>query len=194
MAFNITQFRTNGLALDGARQNLFDVSLTFPTLGRIDAKANEQFRFTCKSAALPGATIGVVNLQYFGREVKLPGNRTFADWTITVLNDEGFVVRNAFEQWMGFINSHSQNLRASTARNFSVYTKDITVQQYGKHGSVIKAYKLIGAFPTDLAQIDLDWGSNDAVEEFSVTLSYQWWETVSRAADVTGAGKSVVTI
>jgi len=33
-------------------------------------------------------------------------------------------------------------------------------------------------FPTDVSPIDVDWGSNDTIEEFTVTLSYQWWESV----------------
>jgi len=185
MAFNITQFRSDGMALDGARPNLFDVSLTFPNFGTIGADAGKKLTFTCKSAALPGSTIGVVNLQYFGREVKFAGNRTFADWTITVLNDEGFIVRNAFEQWMGFINSHTDNLRVAGGGESSSYTQLITVQQYGKDGGIIRTYNLLGAFPTDLAQIDLDWGTNDTIEEFSVTLAYQWWQTVNVSSTVT---------
>jgi hypothetical protein len=58
------------------------------------------------------------------------------------------------------------------------YTVDSEVRQYGKNGNILKKYKFIGVFPTDVSPIDVDWGANDTIEEFSVNLSYQWWESV----------------
>jgi hypothetical protein len=120
-----------------------------------------------------------VPVQYFGRELKFVGNRTFADWTITIINDEDFVIRNAFERWMASINSHGLNVRNPAALTPGSYTVDGEVTQFGKKGDNLKKYKFIGLFPSDLTPIDVDWGSNDAIEEFSVTLTYQWWESVS---------------
>lgn len=182
MPFNITEFRSQ-FAFDGARPNLFQVELAFP-LGA-EGNPTQQLTFMCKTAALPGSTVGTVSVPYFGREIKLAGNRTFADWTVTILNDEDFLVRKAFERWMANINSHSTNLRASAALSGNGgYTTDAIVRQYGKTGNQIKVYSLIGAFPTDLAQIDLDWGSNDTIEEYSVTFSYQYWSTVDEPLTV----------
>jgi len=139
--------------------------------------AQTKLTFMCRSAQLPGATLGVVPVQYFGRELKFVGNRTFADWTITVINDEDFSIRNAFERWMNGINSHSLNVRNPVALAPGGYTVDGEVTQFGKKGDNIKKYKFIGLFPTDLTPIDVDWGSNDVIEEFSISLSYQWWES-----------------
>ena len=131
----------------------------------------------CKTAQLPGATLGVVPVQYFGRELKFAGNRTFADWNITIINDEDFVIRNAFERWMNGINGHSLNIRNPGATTPTSYTVDGNVTQFGKNGESLKKYKFVGLFPTDITPIDVDWGSNDTIEEFSVNLSYQWWES-----------------
>jgi hypothetical protein len=177
MAFSVNEFRSQ-LVGDGARPNLFEVSLPFPafsTPGNAQAKTT----FMCKTAQLPGATLGVVPVQYFGRELKFVGNRTFADWTITVINDEDFIIRNAFERWMAGINSHGLNVRNPAALAPGSYTVDGEVTQFGKKGDALKKYKFIGLFPSDLTPIDVDWGSNDTIEEFSVTLTYQWWESVS---------------
>jgi hypothetical protein len=162
---------------DGARPNLFEVSMPFPAFSSPE-NAQQKLTFMCRSAQLPGSTVGVVPLQYFGRELKFAGNRTFVDWTVTIINDEDFVIRNAFERWMNGINSHSLNLRNPGALTPSSYTVDSIVTQYAKNGDPIKRYKFIGVFPNDVAPIDLDWGNNDTIEEFSVTLSYQWWESV----------------
>lgn len=173
MAFNVNQFRSQMIG-DGARPNLFEISMPFPGFSA-PGNAQSKLTFMCKTAQLPGATIGVVPVQYFGRELKFAGNRTFADWTITVLNDEDFSVRNAFERWMNGINSHNLNVRNPAALAPLGYTVDGDVKQFGKQGDILKKYKFIGLFPTDVSPIDVDWGNNDNIEEFSVTLSYQWW-------------------
>jgi hypothetical protein len=134
--------------------------------------------FLAKTSQIPGSTIGVVPLFYFGRELKFAGNRTFADWSITIINDEDFSVRRAFEQWMNSVNNHNANLRDTMAYSPTDYSTDAYVTQFDKAGAVIKEYKFVGMFPTDLAPIDLDWGTNDSIEEFGVTLAYQWWEAV----------------
>jgi len=175
MAFNVNEFRSQ-LVGDGARPNLFEVSMPFPAFA-LPENAQQKLTFMCKTAQLPGATLGVVPVQYFGRELKFVGNRTFQDWTITVINDEDFVVRNAFERWMAGINSHALNIRNPAALNPTSYTVDGTVTQFAKGGKALKKYKFVGLFPTDVTPIDVDWGSNDTIEEFSVTLSYQWWES-----------------
>jgi hypothetical protein len=132
----------------------------------------------CKTAQLPGSTVGVVPVNYFGRELKFVGNRTFADWTISVINDEDFIVRNAFERWMNGINSHNFNVRNPLALAPLGYSVDSDITQFGKQGNVLKKYRFIGVYPTDITPIDVDWGSNDTIEEFSVTLTYQWWDAV----------------
>jgi len=177
MAFSVNEFRSQ-MTGDGARPNLFEVSMPFPGFSS-PANAQTKLTFMCKSAQLPGSTLGVVPVQYFGRELKFVGNRTFADWTITIINDEDFIVRNAFERWMNGINSHNLNIRNPLASAPLSYSVDGDVTQFGKKGDTLKRCKFIGLFPTDISAIDVDWGSNDTIEEFTVSLAYQWWEAVA---------------
>ena len=176
MAFNVNEFRSQMVG-DGARPNLFEVSMPFPGFSQ-PGDAQRKLTFMCKTAQLPGATIGSVPVQYFGRELKFVGNRNFTDWTITIINDEDFVIRNAFERWMAGINSHNLNVRNPAALAPLGYSVDGDVTQFGKNGNTLKKYKFIGLFPTDLTPIDVDWGSNDTIEEFTVTLAFQWWEAL----------------
>jgi hypothetical protein len=178
MAFNVAEFRAN-LIGDGARPNLFQVSLNFPTVAANGILAGQKTTFMAKTAQLPGSTVGTVPLFYFGRELKFAGNRTFTDWTLQIINDEDFTIRNSIESWMNAINSHSGNVRNVGAKGPSGYTVDAEVTQYGKTGNTLKTYKFVGLYPLDLAPIDLDWGSNDTIEEYSVTFAYQWWEAVT---------------
>lgn len=175
MAFNLSEFVGN-LAGDGARPNLFSVSLVFPTFVANSSAAGQKVTFMAKTSQLPGSTIGTVTTNYFGRELKFAGNRTFADWTLTIINDEDFLVRNAIERWMNSLNSHVGNARNPAAISAYNYQVDAYVNQYSKDGqSIIKQYEIVGLYPTDLSPIDLDWGSNDTIEEFSVTFAYQYW-------------------
>ena len=173
MAFNVNSFR-NQMKRDGARPNLFEVNLFTEKLRSISQDGMKEFRFFCKSAQLPGSTLGVVSVPYFGREVKFAGNRTFADWTVTIINDEDFKIRNFFERWMNQINSHAGNTRALLTPES--YTCDGVVLQYTKSGVPAENYQFVGMFPTDISAIDLDWGSNDAIEEFTVNFTYQFWQ------------------
>jgi hypothetical protein len=186
MAFNITSFRSN-MTGDGARPNLFNVQIALPTGAVVPdgSAAAQKLSFMVKSSQLPGSTLGTVPLYYFGRELKFAGNRTFTDWTVQIINDEDMLIRRAIEEWMGGINSHVTNLRnLGTAP--SSYTFDGMVTQYSKAGLPLKTYKMVGMFPVDLAPIDLDWGSNDSIEEYSVTFAYQYWSSDTTQDDQVG--------
>lgn len=174
MAFNVTEFRSQMIG-DGARPNLFSVSLAFPGIAANAGAAGTKTTFMAKSAQLPGSSVGTVPVFYFGRELKFAGNRTFPDWTLQIINDEDFLIRNSLETWMNSINSHQANLRNAAAAAPLGYTTDAVVNQYGKSGNTLKAYTFVGLFPIDIAPIDLDWGSNDTIEEYSVTFAYQYW-------------------
>ena len=135
--------------------------------------------FRAKATSLPGDSLSSIGINYFGREIKVAGTRSFPDWSFQVINDEDFVIRNNFERWMSGINSHVSNLRLpEMISGDGGYQTDAYVYQFSKIGGPpIKAYKIVGCFPTDVSAIDLDWGA-DNIEEFSVTFAYQWWESI----------------
>jgi hypothetical protein len=186
--FNVSDFRAQ-MTGDGARPNLFSCELNnlgivsgtltggeSGAVGVVAASPAQKFNFMCRAAQLPGSTINQVPVNYFGRELKFAGNRTFTEWTVTIINDEDFLLRDAFEKWMNRINRHVSNLRAPSLNSPLEYQTDGLVTQYGKRGNVIKRYDFKGMFPIDISPIELDWGANDTIEEYAVTFAYQWWE------------------
>lgn len=198
MAFNIQDFRSS-MKTDGARASLFDVSMTFPlpvatgSAPGSSGTAAQQITFRARSTSLPGDSISAIGVNYFGREIKVAGTRSFTDWSFTVINDEDFTIRNAFERWMSGINSHVSNLRLPTMLSGDAgYQQDAFVTQYGKTGDIIKVYKLVGCFPTDVSAIDLDWGA-EGIEEFAVTFAYQWWESIGTTDSTSTAGSQIQT-
>ena len=182
MAFNIADFQS-ALAEQGARPNLFEMTLTIPAT--ITGVVNTNFTHLCKTAQLPGSTIGVVEVQYFGRPVKMPGNRTFENLTTTIINDEDFVLRNSMESWMAFLNTHEGNTTTVAGGTGGLnYTGTLTIQQYNRDGKApTSPYVFNKCWPVNVAPIDLDWGTNDTIEEFTVEWAYDWWSNDTSASD-----------
>lgn len=167
----VDDFR-NKLGGGGARPNLFNVLVNFPGYSGGD---KEETSFMCKGAQLPGSTLGIIPVPFRGRQVKLVGDRTFEPWTITVFNDTDFNVRNAFETWMDGMNGHSTNLGTFSNDAGSVYATNMEVEQLDQTGVPIKTYFLKNAFPTAISPIDLSYDANDQVEEFTVTIEFDYW-------------------
>jgi hypothetical protein len=169
--FNVNDFITS-MAADGARPNLFEITF---------AMAGDNFNIRAKATAIPGSNMSMVGAYYFGRLVKFAGNRNFADWSVSVLVDEGDFEagkgpRAKLESWMDSLNSHTKNTRAGGFVKAIDYQKDATVVQYGKTGEkAIATYKMTGCFPIDIGAMPLDWGNNNAIMEFPVTFAMQYW-------------------
>lgn len=181
MAFNINNFRAQGLVGGGARPSLFEVTMTIPSaIG--SSTAGQRIPFLVRAAQLPAASVDPVEVPYFGRKIKLAGDRTFADWTVTVMNDEDFQLRSVFESWSNKINSLVGNVAELTPSTSNGYKTDASVMQYGRDGNIIRAYNFSGIFPTTIDAIALDWDNTNTIETFDVTFSYDWWEPVSYTA------------
>jgi hypothetical protein len=119
-------------------------------------------------------TLGEVAVPFRGRQLYIAGDRTFEAWTTTVFNDTDFLIRNAFERWMNEINALSDN---SGLENPSDYQVDAFVDQLDRAGQVIKSYTFRGLWPLTIANIELTYDGNDAVEEFEVSYRYQYFES-----------------
>ena len=173
MAFNINTFKSLVSTTDFARPSLFQVSIATPTGV---APLIPFSPFLVRSASLPASSIGQIQIPYGGRTIKIAGERTYGDWTTTIMNDEGFIIRNAVENWIEIMNNKTTNFRAYP----NEYKVDLRVTQYSKKGAGIgiplKVISLIGCFPTSVSEIALDWGSADQIEEYSITWSYDYWD------------------
>jgi hypothetical protein len=200
MAFGINKFKSN-LVGGGARPSLFEVSLTFPTFFGTDASSDAadfeteyqnaafgtsdsvkvQSEFLIKGASIPASTVGTYDVFFHGKAIKVAGDRTFETWETTIVNDEGFEIRHKLEKWMELIQNHTINTRSTDISSSKKegtnadYKQDITVKQYGKTGSLLRSYQFLGAFPSNLGAIALDWGT-DGIEEFSCTWTYDNWK------------------
>jgi len=169
---NINDFKAK-LAGGGARANQFKVTMPFPGYAQVGGEI-EDLAFLCTATSIPAMSVGGVTVPFRGRQIKIAGDRTFADWSVTVLNDTNFKLRNAFERWQNGINNMTDGEGLTNPVDYQV---DVFVDQLDRNGNTLKSYTLRGAFPTDIAAIPLNYETNNAVEDFDVTFQYQYFET-----------------
>ena len=168
----------------GARPNLFEVELTTFPDAIAAAWDADTFQFMCKSAALPASNIAQIDVPFRGRIFKVAGDRTVDTWTVTVINDENFGLRYAFESWIEAMAKLSNNMGATDP---DAYMTSATVYQLGRgnklssrdnsgeNNAVLAQYNFIDIFPTNVSQIDLSYDNGDQIEEFTVEFQVNSW-------------------
>ena len=203
----LSQFKSK-LAGGGARPNLFEVSIpTFPTAiaeawSPGDDNENGMFKFLAKATSLPASNLGNIEIPFRGRTLKVAGDRTFDDWTVTIINDEDFKLRTAFERWSNVISRLDD---ATGVTNPSSYMTDGFVQQLGRgatantgtndggESSVLRTYKFFDIFPITVGEIAVSYDTTDALEEFDVTFRYQYF-TIGNSTQSSGStGEVLIT-
>ena len=177
----ISEFKSRLLG-GGARPNLFEVELTtLPTSVALPWQA-ERFGFLCKAAQMPAQTIANIDVPFRGRIFKVAGDRTIENWSITIINDEDFLFRNAFEEWTQQIANLDDNMGSTNPASYMVNAK---VYQLGRGSTqasqnnggdsnvVLKEYEFIDIFPVSVGSIDLSYDSTDTIEEYTVEFAVQ---------------------
>ena len=187
----------------GARPNLFEVSIaSFPSSiqDAWNADENESFKFLCKSATLPASNVANVDVPFRGRILKVAGDRTFDPWTVTVINDEDFKVRTAFEKWANVMSKLDD---ATGVSNPGSYMTDAEVSQLGRGAAlnssvndggesvILRTYKFYDIFPTAITEIALSYDTGDTVETFDVTFQIQYFTIGASSGDTTIGQSSI---
>jgi len=175
--FNVNKFKAS-LKQGGARPSLFKVIFDYPS-GIPDPPTKASF--LVKATTIPASTIGSYDVFYHGKAIHVAGDRTFDTWDTTIINDEDFGIRKVLEAWMAGISNHSLNTRDKLVFNTSEgdvakYKSTLKVIQFSKAGEELREYKFIGAWPSVLSTINLDWSTQE-IEEFTCTWVYDSWHT-----------------
>ena len=168
MSFNVNDIKAN-LSGEGMRTNLFQVTITNP--GNSAGDAITPFMVT--AAQIPASRLGTIEVPYMGRKLKLAGDRVFDSWTVTIINDENYLIRNAMEEWSNKINRHQRNVRS-----LKTYKSQAQVRQMSKDGRILRVYEFHGIYPSIIDPIDLAWADNDRIGEFRVEFQYDDWTVV----------------
>ena len=166
----------------GARSNLFEVEIEYPTEINVTtgAEGPKEFgKFMIKAAQIPASNLGNIPVPFRGRVLPIAGDRTFDPWTVTIINDTNFRIREAMEVWSNSIN----DLQTSQGLINPVdYQTSAKVKQLSRKGGVdpgkidvLREYRFEGIYPNVVSSIPLDYGATDQIEEFQVTFNYLFY-------------------
>ena len=197
---SITNFRDR-LIGGGARPNMFEVNITLPEQIAPVGDISQDMRFLVKAAEIPAANIGNIPVPFRGRVLPVAGDRTFDPWTVTVINDAQFNIRDAMEQWSNLINDLQFDVGDINPADYQTKAEVFQLsrqsqgsggQSAGKGGEIIqtlRTYNFEGIYPNAVSSIPLDYGATDQIEEFQVTFNYLFW--TSNLPGVAGGQESV---
>jgi len=197
---SITNFRDR-LVGGGARPNMFEVNITLPEQIAPNGDISQDMRFLVKAAEIPAANIGNIPVPFRGRVLPVAGDRTFDPWTVTVINDAQFNIRDAMEQWSNLINDLQFDVGDINPADYQTKAEVFQLsrqsqgsggQSAGKGGEIIqtlRTYNFEGIYPNAVSSIPLDYGATDQIEEFQVTFNYLFWTT-----DLPGLPKGVESV
>ena len=197
---SITNFRDR-LIGGGARPNMFEVNITLPEQVQGLGDINQDMRFLVKAAEIPAANIGNIPVPFRGRVLPVAGDRTFDPWTVTIINDAQFNIRDAMEQWSNLINDLQFDVGdinpfdyQTKAEVFQLSRQDTgTGAGSASKGSriiqTLRTYNFEGIYPNAVSSIPLDYGATDQIEEFQVTFNYLYWTT-----DLPGVARGLESI
>lgn len=180
MPFNINDIRAS-MSLDGARPTLFMVEIQNPYNGLAGLK----IPISVRAASIPARTFGQIPVPYFGRTINLRGDPQYDAWSVGILNDEDFVIREAFEQWCDAINAPEDNVARDPGL---AYKSSAIVTQFSKTGETIRRYRFDGIFPVQVGDINLNWGAQNQVEEFGVTFAVDKWVSLPSVTSIGSQG------
>ena len=165
----LNDFKSQALKSGGARANLFMVE------GNIGNNSDDGLlKFMCKSASIPASEIGEIIVPWRGRQFKMPGDRTFGDWELTILEDADHDLRHKFEAWSQTFQHHFDNVSEDGDLNVPIY-QDWKIHWLGRDGAIKRTYNFVGCWPKNIGATEVAFDTNDTLAEFSVTMAYQWW-------------------
>ena len=177
---SIENFKS-ALANGGVRPTMFSVEITFPQIVvNNQAELNEKALFLVKAATLPGSQIGIIDVPFRGRKLKVSGDRNFADWQTTIINDTDFKLRKAMEKWSETI----QNMNFAIGENeLENYFGTAEVRQLDRQGKQLRVYEFNGIWPNTIAEIPLSFETQDTIEEYDVAFCVQYWHAAGKNAE-----------
>lgn len=170
MVFDINNIRAQ-LTHGGARPTLFNVQIFNPVNSTGDVKTP----FMVEATSVPAMTLGIIQVPYMGRKIKVPGDRTFEEWTVNVICDEDYLIKNAMEEWNNRINTLRGNLRDFPSSSPLQVQSEALLTQYSKTLSPIRQYRMKGLWPAVVGQVELSWNNTDSIITFPVTFAYDWF-------------------
>ena len=177
---SIENFKS-ALANGGVRPTMFSVEITFPQIVVSNQpELTEKAQFLVKAATLPGSVVGVIDVPFRGRRLKVSGDRTFNDWQTTIINDTDFKLRKAMEKWAEVVQNHNFAIGENEIDN---YFGTAEVRQLDRQGKQLRLYQFNGIWPNTIGDIPLAFDAFDTIEEYDVNFCVQYYHAAGQNAE-----------
>lgn len=181
MSFNIDNFKSNVTGRGSysfTRSNLFEISIELPGAVNAQKATKESIEFLARASAVPSYTQGTVEVPFRGRTLKIAGDRTYEPFTVTIMNTQDNKLRNCFERWTQLLQFETHNFATSTGNSIFGVAEVSLLRRNKKDATedykVLRTYRMHNIWPSSVSAVDLDWGNNDAVQEFTVEFQVQY--------------------
>lgn len=135
----------------------------------------QEGRVYLTSYTVPGRSLSVLEVPYGEMTYRMPNKISYSGtYQITASCASDYLLRNALERWQFSVMSELTGCGGSA---FPCDSSTLTIVVLGPNCEIVRGYRLIGIFPSEISEISYDQSSTERVT-FTFTLAYQRWEPV----------------
>jgi len=155
----------------GARQYLFSVYFNFPSsIGILEDDMKKNIKYYVRTSSLPESTYEDIVIPYPGYSFKMAGNRTYADWTVSLNIDKKNDVLKIFHDWHNMIYNPQDHTYSAPIQ----YMLNQNLWMLGPDLKPTSEYVLYAAWPKAIGNITMDYSSTELMS-VDITFSYQYY-------------------
>lgn len=182
-AFNPSKFLTNFIGLDGfSRTAHFDVTIPLAQSQLLSnyGGVTRILNFSAVSANIPGTSLDLADVRRGGTTYKeyFPTGIDFSDLSITFLSDGKGSNLNYLKDWIDSIYDYTDVNNSTYQVSYrDDYTVDITLRHYNPEANKILTFVFKDAFPTQMANISMNWGALNEILTIPVDFKYRMYTT-----------------
>lgn len=180
MTFNIADFSAHINKFGTVQTNKFRVDIGTPAILRTVNNA-DLYQYRASSVRIPGVNFDMQNVSRYGvgPQQRFPTNVNFTDIDVTFVDTNYTALWKYFTIWMNGIFDYTGNSGGSQASYRVEYKKnyvaDTDIYVYSNSGDLINKVTLKESFPVSLGDVNLAWGENSRLYEFTVRFSFREW-------------------
>lgn len=154
---------------DYHRQYLFRVHLP----NDVDNTLANVVTYFVASSQSPVETTGMIAVDWMNSQVKIGGRTLYAEWTVTVRDDAKSAAYRFFRAWRKQVYETASGQSSIPVE----YKHSLDLYLLDNRGETQRGYKLVGAFPTSIGQMTLDYSTENIIT-FPVTIQYDEFQPI----------------
>lgn len=178
--FNISQFSNHLNRYGTIQTNKFLVYIPSPIMFGPSA-TDEVILYRANSVRVPGINYDLFQTYRYGvgPQLKYPTNVNFSDVTVNFTETGQTALWKHFKRWMAnifdFVGTSGGSQPSYKTEYKRYYQTNIGILICNNEGKLITTVVLKEAYPVSLSDVNLSWGENNKLYEFSVRFTFREW-------------------